>query len=202
MDDVIGQMRDDGLDPADITGVFVTHYHADHAGGVARWKSLTGARVFASPESAIAMRRADSEVTGLARAQQGGFYPSDYIMEPCEVDVEFTDGDSFTIGALRLTAYASPGHCRGHAVFLLEGCRQVFLFSGDCIFWGGTIVLQNVPDCSIPEYSSTVQRLAGLSFDGLLPGHLTISLRDGKRHVLAAAESFRSLAIPRNAVQL
>lgn len=200
--DVISQLKEDGLDPADIGSVFVSHYHVDHAGGVAGWRELTGARICASPESAAAIRTGDGEVTGLIRAQQGGFYPADYVMEPCHVDLEIADGDSIDIGSLRLTAYASPGHCRGHLVFLLEGGSCSALFSGDCVFWGGTIVLQNIPDCSVPEYARTMERLAQLSFDALLPGHLTLSLRDGKRHVSAAAESFRSLGIPRNAVQL
>jgi glyoxylase-like metal-dependent hydrolase (beta-lactamase superfamily II) len=202
MDDVVAELREDGLDPAAVRSVFVTHYHADHAGSLAAWKSMTGARVYASRESAPAIRTADAEVIGLARAQQGGFYPADYVVEPCDVDVEFDDKESFTFGSLRLTAYASPGHCNGHVVFLLEGGSRTALFSGDCVFWGGTIVLQNIPDCSIPEYAATMQRLADLSFEALLPGHLTLSLRDGKRHVIAASESFRSLALPRNAVQL
>ena len=202
MDLILDNLRDDGLDPAQIRDVFVTHYHVDHAGAVARWRRLTGARIHASAAAAPAIRDGDADVVGLRQAQAGGYYPADYVLEPCPVDVEFGDRDAVELGGLRITAVSSPGHCNGHAVFLVEGGERTYLFSGDCVFWGGTIILQNIPDCSIPEYAATMERLDQLSFDALLPGHLTISLRDGKRHVETAARAFRSLGLPRQAVQL
>jgi len=47
-----------------------------------------------------------------------------------------------------------------------------------------------------------MERLSTLQFDALLPGHLSISLRNGKRHVDVAASAFRSLGLPRQAIQL
>ena len=69
-------------------------------------------------------------------------------------------------------------------------------FSGDAVFWGGTVALQNVPDASISESAEPIERLAQLEFEGLLPGHLTISLANGRRHVEAAAQRFRNLRLP------
>jgi glyoxylase-like metal-dependent hydrolase (beta-lactamase superfamily II) len=202
MDLVLANMARDGLDPSKVRSIFATHYHVDHAGALARWRYLTGGRVHVSTGTARAVAEGDADAVGLTQAQKGGYYPADYVLEPCPVDVAFEDGDSFPIGDLRITAIASPGHCNGHSVFLLEGGERSYLFSGDCLFWGGTIILQNIPDCSIPQYAATMERLAALEFDALLPGHLTISLRDGKRHVDTAANAFRSLGLPRQAVQL
>jgi len=42
--------------------------------------------------------------------------------------------------------------------------------------------------------------MATVEFDPLLPGHLSNSLRDGKRHVDMAAAAFNHLLIPRNAI--
>jgi hypothetical protein len=42
--------------------------------------------------------------------------------------------------------------------------------------------------------------MADVDFDALLPGHLAISLTNGKRHIDHAAAQFRKLMIPRNAV--
>jgi hypothetical protein len=39
-----------------------------------------------------------------------------------------------------------------------------------------------------------------VKFDSLLPGHLTISMRDGKRHLDQAVKVFERLGVPRNAV--
>lgn len=202
MDDVVATMRADGLDPTAVTKIFVTHYHADHAGGVRKWRDLSGAAVHASGVAAAALRAGNADVIGLRAAQVSGIYPQDYVFESCPVDVEVEDGGDYAIGALTLTAYASAGHCDGHVVYLLAGGDRRYLFSGDCVFWGGTIILQNIPDCNIPEYAATLERLSELSFDALLPGHLTITLRDGKRHVDTAANAFRGLGLPRNAVQL
>jgi hydroxyacylglutathione hydrolase len=68
------------------------------------------------------------------------------------------------------------------------------------VFWGGTIIAQNIPDCSIQEYAASTIKLANVEFDALLPGHFTISLKDGKRHVERAATQFGKLMIPRNAI--
>ena len=35
-------------------------------------------------------------------------------------------------------------------------------------------------------------------FDALLPGHLQISLSDGKSHVQKAGDAFRKLGVPQN----
>ena len=201
-DMVIDNMRSDGLDPAAVRQIFVTHYHVDHAGALKQWRDLTGAKVYASTGSATAIRTGDAETVGLAQAKKGGYYPSDYVLQPCPVDVAFDEGESFRIGDLPLTPYASPGHCNGHVVYLLNGQERDYLFSGDCLFWGGHIIIQNIPDCNLQAYAATIEKLMGVDFDALLPGHLTLSLREGRRHVDAAAKAFRSLGIPRNAVQL
>ena len=70
------------------------------------------------------------------------------------------------------------------------------LFSGDAVFWGGAVVLQNVPDVSIPKSADSIERLLQLEFDGLLPGHLAISLAHGRRHLEVAADQFRRLMLP------
>ena len=99
-----------------------------------------------------------------------------------------------------MTPFDTPGHCRGHVSLLVEGGDRRLLLGGDLVFFGGTIIAQNIPDCSIQEYDASVLKMAQVEFDALLPGHLTISLRDGKRHIDLAAAAFGKLAIPRNAV--
>jgi hydroxyacylglutathione hydrolase len=199
---VIENMRRDGLDPKAVRQIFVTHYHVDHAGALKQWRDLTGAKVYASSGSAPAIRAGDAETVGLTQAQKGGYYPLDYRLEPCPVDVVFDEGQDVRIGDLALKPYASPGHCNGHTVYRLDGQDRRYLFSGDCVFWGGHIIIQNIPDCNLQAYAQTIEKLTDVEFDALLPGHLTISLRDGRRHIDAAAKAFRSLGIPRNAVQL
>ncbi len=197
-DAIVAEMQRDGLALEDVHHLFVTHYHADHAGGAASWKRRTGARLYASAETAAALRNADAEKVGLVKAKASGVYPSDYVLERAAVDVEVADRRHYEVGGLVITSYLTPGHCDGHTAYLLAAASRSYLFTGDCVFWGGRIGLQNLPDCDIAAYSRSIELLAELEFDALLPGHLTISLKNGKRHVDTAARAFRSLSIPPN----
>jgi hydroxyacylglutathione hydrolase len=197
---VIENMRGDGLDPKKIRRIFVTHYHVDHAGALCEWRALTGAEVFASRRSAPAIKQGNAQAVGLVAAKRAGLYPDDYHLQACLVDVEFDEGQEFQVGKLKLVPYATPGHSQDHFAFLLKGGDRDCLFSGDSLFWGGTIVIQNLPDCSLQSYTSSIERIATLPFEALLPGHLTISLRNGKRHAEAAMKTIQGLGIPRNIV--
>jgi glyoxylase-like metal-dependent hydrolase (beta-lactamase superfamily II) len=195
-DSVVRLLRDDGLDPGRISRLIVTHYHPDHAGGLAAWRRLTGGSVLAGRGGVAAIESGDEETTGLVAGRRANLYPSDWRLEPCPVDDTLDDGFDIAIGELRLRAIETPGHCRGHVSFLLTGAAVTVLFSGDAVFWGGAVVLQNVPDVSIPDSAESLERLAALGFEGLLPGHLAISLSNGHRHVDDAVEHFRRLRLP------
>ncbi len=197
-DEILEHMRTDGLDPARVSRIVITHYHADHAGGCAPMVRATGAELWAPAETADTIRVADGGPTGLEWAQSFGFYPADYVWEPCAVDHEFGDGDVIPAGGLRLEAIATPGHCAGHYVLRLEAGGHAYLFASDLVFWGGAIILQNVPDSNLQAYAASMNRVAELEFDALLPGHHMISMANGKRHVLAAAQDFNRIGLPRD----
>lgn len=197
-EEIIQNMKDDGLDPAKVSRIFVTHYHADHTGALARMKRLTGAEVYAGVEAAPAIRTADSEQIGLKWAQQFNFYPPEFVWEATEVGHEFNDGDKFAVGSLELEAILTNGHCNGHYCLLLRGGTRSYLFSSDLVFWGGTIILQNVADSSVQEYAASMNKVLNYEFDALLPGHACISLRNGRRHVQRAANEFNKIGLPEN----
>jgi len=196
--EILELIREDGFDPSRISKIFVTHYHADHAGGAAALKRATGAQVCAGVEAAPTMRAADADQIGLTWAQSFGFYPADYVLEPVEVDVEFSDGDRFTIGELEIEAVATPGHCMGHYCMRLFGRDRIYLFASDAVFWGGAIILQNVPDSNLQQYAESCNKIANLEWEALLPGHHVISLRNGRRHAEAAANDFNRIGLPRD----
>ena len=50
------------------------------------------------------------------------------------------------------------------------------------------------------HYADSIFKIQKLDFDALLPGHLQISLNNGKSHVNQAADYFRKLGIPPNIV--
>jgi hydroxyacylglutathione hydrolase len=102
------------------------------------------------------------------------------------------------VGALEIETIATPGHCRGHFCLRLLGGDRTSLFASDCVFWGGAIILQNVPDANVQQYAASCERLARTEFDALLPGHHLISLENGRRHAEVAAREFERIGLPRD----
>lgn len=100
-----------------------THGHADHTGGNAKMKTLTGAE--------IVMHEADDELLKNPAVQafgvQMGFEPSP------PADVRVKDGDRLKIGNISLQIIHTPGHTPGGICILAEGQ----LFTGDTLFVGG-----------------------------------------------------------------
>lgn len=199
-DTIIANIEADGYDLSKLKTLLLTHYHADHAGGAADFRERLGVTVLGSQLCAEALSSGDEDVISLPFAKASGFYPADYVFRACPAEAAFVEGESFKIGRLTITPFDTPGHSRGHVSFLVEGGDRRYLIGGDLVFQGGTIILQNIPDCSIQEYAESCRKMAQVEFDALLPGHLSISLRDGKRHVDAAAAAFSKLMVPKNAV--
>lgn len=199
-DEILRNCENDGHDPANIRNLYLTHYHGDHAGGCREMKDRLGCEIHGSALAADCISRGDEEVISLPFARQAGFYPADYRLAPCPVTPSLEDGSTFAVGRLKVTVFDTPGHCRGHVSLLVEGGERVYLISGDLVFYGGTIIAQNIHDCSIQEYGASVLKMAKVDYDAHLPGHFVISLRDGKRHMDKAAQQFGQLMIPRNAI--
>ncbi len=197
-EEIIQNIKDDGLDPAQIRKIFVTHYHADHTGALSRMQRLLNAEVYCGKEPAPAIRTADADQIGLTWAQQFSFYPPEFVWEPTPVAHEFSDGEKMKIGALEIEAILTPGHCYGHYVLLLRGESRSYLFSSDLVFHGGTIILQNVADSNVQEYAASMNKVLTYQFDALLPGHASISMRNGRRHVERAANAFNKIGLPDN----
>jgi len=199
--EVVENVRRAGFDPARIRHLLCTHAHGDHAGGAARMRTLLPrASLSISGEVADLVRAGDETGTSVDVAKAAGIYPPDYRLEPCAVDGELADGDRIAIGDLMLECIETPGHARGHLSFLLEHDGRRSLFGGDVVFHGGTILLQNIHDCSLEEMVASLRKLRGLAIDALFPGHLAFSLRNGQRHIEVANAALDRLLIPNQMV--
>jgi hydroxyacylglutathione hydrolase len=196
IDGIVAQITGDGLDPARVRQLLLTHAHADHAAGAAPLRQRFGLRVVASPTVARYVREGDERAVSLDVARRAGSYPPEFAFPPCPVDAELADGAAVKIGDLTLTALETPGHASGHLAYVLRQGDRVSVFCGDAVFFGGTILLQHTWDCSLQESISSVERLAALSVDGLFPGHLTFAVRQGRRQVDKAMQSIANLLPP------
>lgn len=181
-------------DPGTLAGCLVTHYHADHCGGAARVRGL-GLRVYGSAETANALAYADEERTQVRAAREASIYPSDYRLQAAEIQPV---AGSLAYGAIVVEVVQTPGHCDGHVVFDVTIGRKRVLFSGDCLFAGGLVSLQAIPDCRLDRYAASVIELASRHVDVLLPGHGAVVLDGASQHIRRAAGSFQRLIPPPN----
>ena len=155
--------------------------HGDHGGGTARMSAAIGNRpkVYLHKDSADFLREGDEEAINLPFARDIGVYPPEYRFEPCPVDVELEEGQRLKVGDLELEVLDTPGHCLGHAGFVMRHNGLTYFFGGDLVFFGGRVLLQNIYDCDLRAYAASLTKVADLGVDVFLPGHISISLKAG-----------------------
>ena len=193
---IVAEIEAAGFDPRQVAKIFITHLHLDHSGGAAELQKLFGAEVIASQDVAGWLESGDEEAASLVAARQTGMYPLENRLRSVMSATAVAHGDAIRVGSLTIHVVKADGHSRGHLAFLLDDGTRRALFSGDALFFGGRILLQNIWDCSLEESIATVRRLAELEFTQFFPGHGSFSFQDGKRHVDAAMAHVNRLLPP------
>jgi glyoxylase-like metal-dependent hydrolase (beta-lactamase superfamily II) len=134
-----------------VSHLLVSHTHRDHSPGVAALQAATGA-----PSFGFGPHATPPEAGG-----EGG----DHDFAP---DVVLPDGAVIEGDDWRLDAVHTPGHCANHLCFALAGTGV--LFSADHVMaWSTTVV--SPPDGDMAAYMRSLDRIAALDADLLLPGH-------------------------------
>jgi hydroxyacylglutathione hydrolase len=184
---ILKNVEKDGLDPKNIEVVYLTHSHTDHIGGAKDLRDILNCKVAIATEEAPFVENADEERLGLRVAKEAGYYPKDFVVKPCPIDIKVNDGDVFMVGDLKMTAIIVPGHTRAHIMYLLEGKEKRYLFAGDHISYGGLISLQNYAESgsTIDGYRESGKRMAemDLRVDAFLPSHMLFTLNRGQTEV-------------------
>ena len=121
---IAAQIEAAGFDPRDISKIFVTHLHLDHAGGAAELQQLCGAEIIASQDVAGWLETGDEEAASLVAARQTGMYPLENRLRPVASATAVADGDVSNVGSLTVTVVKADGHSRGHLAFLVDDCAQ------------------------------------------------------------------------------
>ncbi|MBI1377340.1 MAG: MBL fold metallo-hydrolase [Frankiales bacterium] len=199
-DQLVRNVRGDGVDPDSVTRLFITHYHADHCAGASRYRHALGLEVLTGHDTADALEAADHRATSYDASRALGVYPADSSFPPCAVDTRLGDGDEVRVGRLSVTFVATPGHCAGHGSYVVSGGDRTYLLSGDALFAGGRLLLQATRDCDLQRSFASVRTLAALDVDSLLPGHGPVALTGGRDHARAALATIDALGVPASLV--
>ena len=109
---------------------------------------------------------------------------------------EVADGEIIRIGSLELKTFSTPGHAPLHDSYRLRDGGKTSLFSGDLVFAGGAVSIIWSPDTSVFDIGESIGRFRGMDIDRLLPGHDTLALSNGQRHIDAALARLDNLVVP------
>ena len=150
----------------DIKILLNSHAHSDHAGGMARLKELTGAKLMVS----------EGDVAQLARGgKDDPNFGDRFLFPPVTVDRTLRDGDTVKLGDVVLTARLTPGHTKGCTTWTMKVRDGVKLY--DVVFVGSTtapgyklVGNDKYPDI-VQDYERTFSLLKNLPVDIYLAAH-------------------------------
>jgi glyoxylase-like metal-dependent hydrolase (beta-lactamase superfamily II) len=179
-----------GYSEKDVTDVFLTHIHLDHA-GAAGWLARQGANIHVHPVGAPHMLNPDKLLASATRIY-GDMMDTlwgEFLPVPVEKLVVIQDREEVELDGIHLRAIDTPGHATHHHAYLVERT----CFSGDI----GGVRLQGTnhlripmppPEFDLESWRASVGKLRTEfkkgSFDQIAPTHFGIH-RDPEYHLAA-----------------
>lgn len=166
---IVDNIRAIGANPATVKYVFLTHQHADHWGGAAKIKQLSGARVGLS---ALDWQGIENLQKAGQRGQRGAENNAVILAR----DLVLTDGQSIQVGDTTFKFYITPGHTPGAVTIdfpVRDGGRTY-----RAITPGGIGLANQPPELTRPMIQS-LERFKQLGpWDVMLPNHPFLSPTD------------------------
>ena len=153
IDEIVGIAESDGMR---ISGVLVSHYHADHVGGSMMGHTIEGIGALLERHD-VPIHVNKNEVPWVERTTGVG---AAHL-------VGHDSGDTVTVGSLDVRLLHTPGHTPGSQCFLAHNC----LVSGDTLFLEGC-GRTDLPGSNPEQMYESLQSLSRLPDDTIvLPGH-------------------------------
>jgi glyoxylase-like metal-dependent hydrolase (beta-lactamase superfamily II) len=164
------------LTPADISDVFLTHIHLDHA-GAAGWLARQGARIHVHPVGASHMLDPEKLLASAARIYGDSMETlwGEFLPVPEQSLSILQDGEDVIVNGLRLQAVETPGHAEHHFVYLFED----ICFSGDIggVRLSGTHHIRlpmPPPEFHLDKWRQSLYRLEALNITHIAPTHFGV----------------------------
>ena len=155
-----GGLRKQGLDPARIRYIIVSHGHGDHYGGAPYLAQKYGARVVMS----------DLDWTMTETRLE---FATPIWGAPPKRDISVKDGDRITLGNTSVTLHVIPGHTWGTLASVFDVAWQGKTHR--VLLWGGTGFNFGKDIPRLEAYAASTQRMAGIArsqgIDVMLSNH-------------------------------
>lgn len=184
-------LAESGVAVSDLDVIFLTHWHADHAGLAGEFQEASGATVYAHEADApLVTDGADGWAQQDERQQP--FY-GEWGLPPVKREelrtflcnhqstrgrptsvTPLEDGQEFTFQDVTVTAIHLPGHTAGSAGFVVSTADGPILFAGDALLprytpnVGGADVRVDQP---LDTYFTTLDTISDREFVRAYPGH-------------------------------
>lgn len=179
---IFDSVKNCGLNPSDITGVAITHWHKDHTGGLAELISLVAAA--GGRLVKIFMHESDADVFMKQRGEFIKFHPLLKLpvfhkpgrmpeKNKCEF-VKLTDAiEQNPLDSMDMDFIPTPGHTSGHTSFFHRSSMS--LFSGCALSLFGRSTVGLVPVFYNREMQvKSAHKLMEMEFRFLYPAHMNI----------------------------
>lgn len=155
-----------GFNFKDVKILLNSHAHYDHAGGLAKLKQLTGAKLMVSEADAML----------LAAGGKGDFAFGDKFSYPAvKADRLLRDGDEIELGGVKLVAHLTPGHTRGSTTWTMKtqdaGKEYNVVFAGSTSVPGYQLFNNAKYPTIAEDYAQTFRLMKTLPCDVFLAPH-------------------------------
>lgn len=163
-------IRAAGFRVEDVRYLLTSHAHPDHVGGLSRLQQDSGATVLARLPAAGALERG---LPDPADPQAGSLRPFPAIRSVGRLD----DGDVVQLGALQLTAHATPGHAPGGTTWTWTSCE-----AGVCrsIVYADSVTAVSADGYRFSDHADAVEALrASLGTIAALPCDILLTPHPG-----------------------
>ena len=154
-----------GFDIKDVKILLNSHAHFDHAGGLAKLKRDSGAKLIASA--------ADKPILERGRISFGPSATDPF--PPVKVDRAVKDGDTVDLGGVTLTAHVTPGHtpgCTNWTMPIVSGGQEhTVIFFCSITVAGNPLVNNKAYPAIADDYKASFARLKRIDADIFLAPH-------------------------------
>ena len=158
--ELLRDMQQDGIDPKTIKIIMNTHLHGDHSWGNEAFKQASGAEIL--------LPAVHKQLGEAATTQAAKFFgvPDSKFSEDRVISQ-----DRLSLGETEIEIIPAPGHSPESVCYYYR--QEKALICGDVIFNQNTGRV-DLPGGSAEQLKQSIEKLAKLEVEYLLPGHMDI----------------------------